>query len=169
MGVGEMEDDDRGIVVGNECEVDKQNLSGRLVLMLRAGILVGEVVVVVVVGVMVVKGLGVICFEKRCLSVMEVECLCVGFGLVGVDIFDLGGDFIVEVVEIEMEALKLEVGAVVRLVWDSLNERMYFLWCLSRMSLAGKISNVGGHPFGMVMQDFFRWSSSFWMVVVSKR
>ena len=131
MGVGEMEDDDRGIVVGNECEVDKQNLSGRLVLMLRAGILVGEVVVVVVVGVMVVKGLGVICFEKHCLSVMEVECLCVGFGLVGVDIFDLGGDFIVEVVEIEMEALKLEVGAVVRLVWDSLNERMYFLWCLS--------------------------------------
>ena len=105
MGLGEMEDDDRGIVVGNECEVDKQNLSGRLVLMLRAGILVGEVVVVVVVGVMVVKGLGVICFEKR-LSVMEVECLCVGFGLVGVDIFDLGGNFIVEVVEIEMEALK---------------------------------------------------------------
>ena len=125
MGVGELEDDDGGIVVGNDCEVDKQNLGGRLVLMLRAGILVGEVVVVVV-GVMAVKGVGVICFEKRCLSVMEVECLGVGFGLVGVDIFDLGGDFIVKVVEIETEDLKLEVGAVVRLVWDSLKRECTF-------------------------------------------
>ena len=55
MGVGEIEDDDGGIVVGNDCEVDKQNLGGRLMLMLRAGILVGKVVVVVV-GVMAVKG-----------------------------------------------------------------------------------------------------------------
>ena len=125
MGVGELEDDDGGIVVGNDSEVDKQNLGGRLVLMLRAGILVGEVVVVVV-GVMAVKGVGVICFEKCCLSVMEVECLGVGFGLVGVDIFDLGGNFIVKVVEIETEDLKLEVGAVVRLVWDSLKRECTF-------------------------------------------
>ena len=41
MGEGEMEDD-RGIFIGDECEVDMQNLGGRLVLMLmRAGILVG--------------------------------------------------------------------------------------------------------------------------------
>ena len=48
MGAGEMEDD-RGIVVGDECEVDKQNLGGRRVLILmRKNIFVGEVVVVVV-------------------------------------------------------------------------------------------------------------------------
>ena len=35
-------EDDRGIFIGDECEVDMQNLGGRLVLMLmRAGILVG--------------------------------------------------------------------------------------------------------------------------------
>ena len=61
MGAWEMEDD-RGIVIGDECEVDKQNLGGRLVLMLmRKAIFVSEVVVVVV-GVMVVVGVGVIYF-----------------------------------------------------------------------------------------------------------
>lgn len=55
-------EDDRGIVIGDECEVDKQNLGGRLVLMLmRKAIFVSEVVVVVV-GVMVVVGVGVIYF-----------------------------------------------------------------------------------------------------------
>ena len=55
-----------------------------------------------------------------------------------------------------MEDLELEVGAAVRLVWDFLNERMYFWWHLSQMSLAGKVSNVGGRPFGMMMwADFF--------------
>ena len=49
MGAGEMEDD-KGIDIEDECEVDKPNLGGRLVLMLaRAGIFVGEVAVVVVV------------------------------------------------------------------------------------------------------------------------
>ena len=62
-------------------------------------------------------------------SVMEVECLGVGFGLVGGDIFDLGGDFVAVV--LEMEDLDLEVGAIVRLLWDSLNGRMYFLKHLS--------------------------------------
>ena len=41
MGTGEMEDD-RSIFIGDECEVDMQNLGGRLVLkLMRAGILVG--------------------------------------------------------------------------------------------------------------------------------
>ena len=34
--------------------------------------------------------------------------------------------------------------------------RLYFFLCLSRMSLEGKMSNIGGHTFSMVMQeDFF--------------
>ena len=58
MGAGKMEDD-RGIDIENECEVDKRNIGGRLVLMLmRAGIFVGEVVVAVV-GVMVAVTAGV--------------------------------------------------------------------------------------------------------------
>ena len=55
-------------------------------------------------------------FEKRCMSVTEVECLGVSFGLVGGDIFDLGGDFVVVVVEMKVDDLELEVVAVVRLV-----------------------------------------------------
>ena len=72
-----------------------QNLGGRLMLMLmRAGILVGEMVVVAV-GVMIVVAVGVIFFsEKRCLSVTEVECLRVGFGLVECDILNLREGFI---------------------------------------------------------------------------
>lgn len=54
-----MEEDDKGIDTEDECQVDKQNLGGRLVLMLlEAGIFVGEVVVVVV-GVIVVVAVGV--------------------------------------------------------------------------------------------------------------
>ena len=68
--------------------------------------------------------MGVISFEKRCLSVTEVECLGVGFGLVRGDIFDLGGDFVAVVVEMEVEDLELEVEAVARLVLGCLNGRM---------------------------------------------
>ena len=32
--------------------------------------------------------------------------------------------------------------------------------------MEGKVSNVGGHPFVMVMREHFLWSSSFSMVVV---
>ena len=54
MGAGEMEDD-KAIDIEDECEVDKPNLGGKLVLMLaRAGIFVGEVAVVVVAVVVVV-------------------------------------------------------------------------------------------------------------------
>ena len=58
---------DSGIVTEDVCEDSMQNLGRRLVLMLiRGGILIGEVVVVAV---------GIVSFsEKRCLSVMEVEC-----------------------------------------------------------------------------------------------
>ena len=55
-------------------------------------------------------------FEKRCMSVKEVECLGVSFGLVGGDSFDLGWDFVVVVVEIKVDDSELEVVAVVRLV-----------------------------------------------------
>ena len=72
-------------------------------MLIRAGILVGGVVVVVV-GVMVVVTVGVISFsEEQCLSVTEVECLRVGLGLVGGDIFDFGGGFVTVVVEMEVD------------------------------------------------------------------
>ena len=152
MGAGGMQGDS-SIVNEDLCEDIMQNLGGRLVLMLmRAGILVGEVVVVVAVGVMVVVVAGVISFsEKRCLSVTEVECLRVGFGLVEGGIFDLSGGFIALVVEMEKDDLELEVGAVARLIWGCLNWRLYFLRSLSQMSLESKMSKVGGRPFGMVM------------------
>ena len=157
---------DSGIVIEDVCEDSIQNLGGRLVLMLmRAGILVGEVVVAAV-GVMVVVAVGVISFyEKRCLSVTEVECLRVGLGLVEGDILDLSGGLIALVVEMEEDDLVLEVGAVVRLIWGCLNWRLYFLWSLSRMSLESKMSKVGWHPFGMVMwadflMEFFFFDGS---------
>ena len=54
---------DSGIVIEDVCDDGMQNLGGRLVLMLmRAGILVGDVVVVAV-GVMVVVAVGVISFS----------------------------------------------------------------------------------------------------------
>ena len=95
------------------------SLGGKLVLMLiRAGTLACLVVVVAV---------GIISFGKRSLLVKEVEYLRVGFGLVGGDIFNLYGDFVAKVVEVEVEDLELVVKAVVRLVWDCLNGRMYLL------------------------------------------
>ena len=122
-----------------------------MLMLMRTSILDGEVVVMVV-EVMVVVAVRVISFfEKVCLSVTEVECLDVSFGLVRGDIFDLGEDFVVVVVD----DLELEVGAVVRLVWGCLNARLYFLWRLSRMSLEGEMPNVGGHPLGLVMREEF--------------
>ena len=85
---------------------------------------------VVAVGVMVVAAVGVMSFfKKHFLSVteVEVEWLGVGFGLLGGDIFDLGGDFVAMLVEMEVDDLELEVGVVARLVWGCLNERLYFL------------------------------------------
>ena len=64
------------IVIEDVCEDDMQNLGGRLVLILmRAGILVGELVLVTVkVMLVVVVGL-IFISEKRCLLVVKVECL----------------------------------------------------------------------------------------------
>ena len=88
---------------------------------------------------------------------MEVKCLGVGFGLVGGNVFDLGEGFVAVVVEMEVDNLDSEVGAVVRLVWNCLNGRLYFFWCLSQKSLQGEMSNNGECPFGMVIQaDFLK-------------
>ena len=71
------------------------------------------------------------------------------------DILDLGQGFEAVVVEMEVDDLELEVGAVARLVWGCLNGRLYSLWCMSRKSLKGKMSNNGGRPFGMVIRVNF--------------
>ena len=86
---------------------------------------------------------------------VEVECLGGSLRLVVGDIFDVDGGFVVVVVEMDVDALELEVGVVARLVWDCLNGGLYFLWRFSQMSLEGKLSNVGECPFGMVMQKYF--------------
>ena len=65
VGVSATDGGDRGIVIEDGCEDGMQNLGGSLVLMLmRAGILAGEVVVMAV-EVMVVAGGTDICFLKN--------------------------------------------------------------------------------------------------------
>ena len=54
--------------------------------------------------------------EERCFSVTEVECVGVGCGLVGGDIFDFSGGFVAVVVEMVVGDLNSEIGAVVRTV-----------------------------------------------------
>ena len=65
---------DTGIVMKHLCKNGMQNLGGRLVLMLmRAGILVGGVVMLAVE--MMVVVVGIVSFsEERCLSVTMVKC-----------------------------------------------------------------------------------------------
>ena len=46
-----------------------------------------------------------------------------------------------------------------------MNEELYFLWCFSRKSLQGEMSNVGGHPYDVVMwadslMEFFLFDGS---------
>ena len=43
------------------------------------------------------------------------------------DIFDFGGIFVAVVVEMEVDDLELEEGAVVRLVWSCVNGKPCFL------------------------------------------
>ena len=101
MREGEMEDD-RGMVMEVQCVVCIQNLGERPVLILIiVGISICMVVVVVVV---------VVFFKERSLSVMVMECLGVGFWLVGGGIFNLGRDFVALVVEVDVEDLELVDG-----------------------------------------------------------
>ena len=112
---------DSGIVMEDVCGDDMRNLGERLVLMLmRAGILVGGVVVVVVVGVMAMVEVGVVSFsEGRCLPVAEVEFVVVGCGLMGGNFLKFAGGFVVVVVvETVVGGSKLEVVAVARIVWS---------------------------------------------------
>ena len=136
---------DSGIVMEELSGDDMWNLGGGLVLMLmRPGILFGGVVVL---GVMVMVEVGVVSFPKgRFLLVAEVESVEVGFGLVRNDVLNFGGGFVaVVVVVVVMVGSKLEVVAVVK------NGELYSLWHLNRKSLEGKMSNVGGGLFGVVM------------------
>ena len=95
-----------------------------------------------------------------------MECLGLSFGVAEVDIFDMGRVFVAVVVEMVVDHLMLEVGYVVRLIWGCLNGRLHFLWHLNQMVLEGKISNVCGRSFGMMMGEIFSWSSFFFMMVV---
>ena len=145
---------DSGIVMEDVCGDNMRNLGGSLVLMLmRVGILVGGVVVVAV-GVMVMVEMEVVSFsEGSCLLLAEVECVAVGWGLVGGDVLNFGGSFVVVVVVVEtvVGGSKLEVVPVVRINWSCVNGELHYMWRLSRKSLEGKMSNVCGHLFGMVI------------------
>ena len=144
---------DSGIVMENVCGDDMQNLRGRLVLMfMRAGILVGRVVVVVV-GVMVIGEVGVVSFsEGGCLPVAGVERLVVGCGLVGGDVLNFSGDFVAVVVMVVVVAemvvvmvetvvggSKLEIVVVVRIVWSCVNGELYSLCRLSQASVLQRL------------------------------
>ena len=77
----------------------------------------------------------------------------------------LVGGFVAVVVEMVVGDLKLEVEAIVKIVWSCVNGKLYCLWRLRRKSLEGKISNVGGRLFGVVMpadslMEFFLFAGS---------
>ena len=100
---------------------------------MKVGILVCVVVVLVVV---------MVFFGERSLLVMEVECLWVGVWFVGSGT-ELGGGFVVVVLEVVVEFNMRQVCAC-------LNERTYFLWCMSLILVEATVSNVGRRPFRMV-------------------
>ena len=85
------------------------------------------------------------------------------FGLFGFLAGDAGGVlgdgyFVTVVVGVEVEDLALVVKAVLRLVWGLCEwEDVFIFRRLSLMLVEGKMSNVGGRLFGMVMwADFSR-------------
>ena len=95
---------------------------GLVLMLMRADILVGGVVVVVVRVMLMVEVEVVSFLEGSFLPVAEVERVVVGCGLVGGDVLNFGEGFVVAVVVVEtvVEAVvggsKLEVVAVVRIV-----------------------------------------------------
>ena len=120
-------------------------------MLMRADVLVGGVVLVAV-GVMVMVEVVVVSFsEGRCLPVAEVECVVVDYVLVGGDALNFSGWFVAMMVETVVGDSKLEVVAVVRIVWSCVNGELYYLWRLSRKSLEGKMGvfSVGGCLFGV--------------------
>ena len=86
-----------------------------------------------------------------------------------------GGGFVAVVLEMVVDDLKLEAGAFVRLVWSCVNGDLYLLWRLTQKALEGKMSNVGGHPFAIVMRadslmEFFLFDGScLWEVTGSMK
>ena len=110
------------ILVGGVVVVAVRVMVVAVGMLMRTGILVGGVVVVAV---------GIVSFsEERCLFVTKVECWRVRFGLVGCDIFDSDGSFVVVVVE-EVNDLMLGVGDAVRIVWCRVNKELHCRWRLS--------------------------------------
>ena len=152
---------------------------------MRAGILFGGVevvelrlMVVAMVRMMVLMAVRVMSFFEKCsvlVMEVEVECLGMSFGLVGGDIFDLGGTFVALVVMMEVDGFELEEGDILRPVWGCMNGRLYFLRRLSWMSLGGKMSLIDGRSFGMVMREdffmdlFFLDGTCLWEVSGSKK
>ena len=68
------------------------------------------------------------------------------------------------VLETVVGGSELEVVAAARIVCSCVNGELYSLWRLSRKSLEGKISNVGGCLFGVVMQTDFLIECCLWEV-----
>ena len=62
---------------------------------------------------------------------------------------------------------ELEVVAVVRVVCSCVNGKLYSLWHLIRKYLEGKMSNVGGCLFGVVMRADFSMECCLWEVTGS--
>ena len=101
---------------------------------------------------------------EQSLSVMEQECLRVGFWLAGGGIFDFGGNYVAVVVKTEV--LDLVVRLNVRLVWTYLNGKVYCLWHFSLISLKANISNVRWSFFEIMMQTDFLSFLLFWVEIV---
>ena len=122
---------------------------------------------------MVMVEVGVVSFsEGRCLPVVKVERVVVGCGLVGGDVLKFGGVFVaavvvVVVVETVVGGSKLGVVAVVRMVCSYVNGELYSLWRLSRKSLEGTMSNVGGRLFGVMMRVDSLMECCLWEVTGS--
>ena len=106
-----------------------QNLSGRQTpRFMRASILINVVVMV---------GKGV----EYYMLIMEVGYSGVGVWLVGCGILELGGGFVVVVVEVEMEEIELVVECVMRMACTCL---ILNCGCLEKMIRAKKGDGGGG-------------------------